>query len=116
MKKLLLLWLFSGSLDCFCQDTIKLINGGYLIKKNLYTIEKDSAVIIDPAIRRFVSIPQSDTIRATLIVYYDNGPAILHTKPGFVVRQLNGSELYLDDKKKVIKAPLEVLTYKLKKP
>lgn len=58
-----------------------------------------------------VSHRTSDTLRCTLIVYYDNGPAILHTKPGFVVR----GEIFLDDRKKVIKAPWEVLTYKIKK-
>lgn len=54
-----------------------------------------------------------DTLRATLIVYYDRGPAILHTKPGFVV--IGKDTVYLDDKKKVIKAPWEVLTYKIKR-
>lgn len=80
MKKLLLLFFFSGSLDSFSQDTVN------------------------------HRIP--DTLRCTLIVYYDNGPAILHTKPGFVV--IGKSEIFLDDKKRVMKAPWEVLTYKLK--
>lgn len=58
---------------------------------------------------------KADTLRATLIVYYDKGPAILHTKPGFVIQQNWKDEIYLDDKKQVIKAPLEVLTYKLRR-
>jgi len=101
MKKLLLLWLFSGSLDCFCQTT----------SASKYPI----IATTDSVIRLMPMRTNPDTLRATLIVYYDNGPAILHTKPGFVVRWWTGEELYLDDKKKVIKAPLEVLTYKLKK-
>lgn len=89
MKKLLLLWLFSCSLDCFCQDVVH----------SIYTPPDD----------------KPDTVRVTLIVYYDSGPAILHTKPGFVVKQYGKDDIYMDDKKKVIKAPLEVFSYKLKK-
>lgn len=56
----------------------------------------------------------ADTLRATLIVYYDGPSSILHTKNGFVVRQAYKDLIYLDDRKRVIKKPVEVLTYKLK--
>lgn len=91
MKKLLLFFIFSGSLDCFCQTT--------------GTIRP---LFIEPDL-----IP--DTLRATLIVYYDSGPAILHTKQGYVVRRWGEDEVYLDEKRRVVKSPLEVFSYKLKK-
>jgi hypothetical protein len=57
-----------------------------------------------------------DTTRATLFVYYGgNTSSILHTKPGFVVRQVGKEEIYLDDRKTIIKTPLEVFSYKIKK-
>ncbi len=55
-----------------------------------------------------------DTLRATLIVYLSGGTlSILHTKPGFVVRQWAKDNVYLDDKKKVIKAPVVVYDYRV---
>jgi len=104
MKKLLLLLLAHISWDssAFSQAS----------KDTLYLWPDGKFSVLNPG-----DPIKSDTIRATLIVYYDgNGPAILHTKPGFVVQACYGVVTYLDDKKKIIKAPLEVLTYKLKKP
>jgi hypothetical protein len=113
MKRLLLLWLFSGSLDGFSQaDTgkIDLKAQGWKV-----TSASDGPHLLSSrTVTWLTPVATTDTLRATLIVYYDSGPAILHTKPGFVVRQFAKEEIYLDDKKKVIKAPLEVLTYKLK--
>jgi hypothetical protein len=98
MKKLLLLWIFSGSIDCFSQT------------EKLYLWPDGKLSVLNPG----AGLPLlPDTLRATLIVYYDNGPAILHTKSGFVVRR-SRDEVYLDDKMKVIKAPWEVYGYKLK--
>lgn len=106
MKHLILIFLFSGSLDSFSQQ----LPGE--LPKSEYTLE------VKPATGYLVEcckmITKPDTLRATLIVYFDRGPAILHTKPGFVVRQFGKDEVYLDDRKRVIKG-LEVLTYKLKK-
>lgn len=87
------LFLFSGSLDSFSQVEIKTLPG-------IHVIHSDT--------------PAPDTSRATLIVYYDRGPAIVHTKPGFVVRQFDKDDVYLDDRKRVIKG-LEVWGYKIKK-
>lgn len=101
MKHLLLFIFFSGSLDTFSQVPKHLI----VINTDTFEIGK---VVFNDVIRR------PDTLRATLIVYYDRGPAILHTKPGFVVWR-DDEIVYLDDKKKLIKAPWEVLTYKIKK-
>lgn len=98
MKKLILIWLFSGSLDTFSQTD------------RLYLWPDGTLSVLNPG----EDPHRPDTLRATLIVYYDRGPAILHTKPGFVV--WGDSEIvYLDDKKKVIKEPWEVWTYKIKK-
>lgn len=169
-RKLFLLWIFSGSLDSFCQErySITLLNKDpwYHTKEYRAVDGPDStqrifSVIINGKTATITHIPkdlfrdidtvnifgriftflpenipytdtipstlwsslnatiiedriQPDTLRATLIVYYDKGPAILHTKPGFVVRRFMEIIGYLDDRKKVIKAPLEVLTYKLK--
>lgn len=112
MKHLLLFFLFSGSLDGFSQvpDTTQPLRQfgtkGWSIK-----LPDSSIKVLTMA--DFYPKPKPDTLRCTLIVYYDNGPAILHTKPGFVVR--GEREIYLDDRKRVIKAPWEVLTYKIKK-
>ena len=92
MKHLLLFFLFSDSLNGFSQS----------VPMEYFRPKGPDTLVVKP-----------DTLRCTLIVYYDNGPAILHTKPGFVVR--GEREVYLDDKKKVIKAPWEVLTYKIKR-
>lgn len=95
MKHLLLFFLFSGSLDGFSQDT------GYFLKAGkLIFVDSISTT--------------TDTIRCTLIVYYDSGPAILHTKPGFMVRRFMEIVGYLDDKKRVIKAPWIVYDYRKK--
>lgn len=98
MKHLLLVFLFSGSLDGFSQDTL------YLWPDGKYSILNPGSPLSTP-----------DTLRATLIIYYDRGPAILHTKPGFVVLRGGKEDVYLDDRKKEIKAPLEVWSYKIKK-
>ncbi len=100
MKKLLLLWLFSCSLDGFSQvNTDKL----YLWPDGKYSV-------LDPG-----ATYKIDTIRATLIVYHDGEASIVHTKAGFVVTQYGKDEIYLDDRQRVIKYPLEVLTYKLRR-
>lgn len=116
MKRLLLFILFSGSLDSFSQmpDTIQPL-------RQFDTTRWDSPLTspsIDYGLVQIGSVKwnqpiKPDTLRATLIVYYDRGPAILHTKPGFVVR--GEREVYLDDRKRVIKSPLEVFSYMLKK-
>lgn len=130
MKHLLLFFLFSGSLDGFSQvsDSTQPLRqfdaskfGSPVMRTN--EVKNIDRLVLGKLVRTDTMGIKPDTLRATLIVYYDRGPAILHTKPGFVVRALRtaiGSERYynetfLDDKKKVIKAPWEVLTYKIKK-
>jgi len=96
MKKLLLLWLFSGSFDCFCQN--------------------NPAPLIDLKAQGWIIDKTPDTIRVTLIVYQDKGSMnILHTKPGFVIRQYGKEDIFLDKNKVIIKSPLEVFSYKIKK-
>jgi hypothetical protein len=110
MKKLLLLWIFSGSLDGFSQvDSVK-IHDQWL---KGYTITPGDGLVAGKLIWNDPQKP--DTIRATLIVYHDGEASIVHTKAGFVVFQYDKDEVYLDDKQRVIKYPLEVLTYKLKR-
>lgn len=115
MKKLLLHLLFSASLNSFSQapDTTQPLNQFSIIKFG-DTIQSGSMIgTIDT--KTWALHYKFDTLRATLIVYYDSGPAILHTKPGFVVTKGWSIDGYLDDKKRVIKAPWEVLTYRIKK-
>jgi hypothetical protein len=75
MKKLFLIWIFSGSLDSFSQvpDTC---------------------------------LPLREHSWSRTKVY---------RKPGFVVRQEYKDNVYLDDRKRMIKGSLVVYGYKLKK-
>jgi hypothetical protein len=94
MKHTLTILLLATSFTGFSQDTLmQAPDGNYFIKKYH---------------------PKPDTLRATLIVYFDNGRSILHTMPGFVVRQEFKDNIYLDDRKRVVKKPVEVFSYKLK--
>lgn len=111
MKHLLLLFLFSGSLSSFSQDTLK--QGSHVMRTN--EVKDYDRYVIGEVVPATRGVVKPDTLRCTLIVYYDSGPAILHTKPGFVVRQWNMDDVYLDDRKKIIKAPWEVYGYKIKK-
>lgn len=98
IKHLILFWLFSSSLDGFTQQSEAVYPAGPSYISWRY-VSRDTVFIT------------SDTIRCTLIVYYDRGPAILHTKPGFVVIQAGKKDIYLDDKKRLIKPPLKVDHY-----
>lgn len=90
--------MFSGSLDAFTQQPEVVYPAGpsYISWRHVH---RDTVLIT------------SDTIRCTLIVYYDRGPATLHTKPGFVVIQAGKKDIYLDYKKRLIKPPLKVDHY-----
>lgn len=56
-----------------------------------------------------------DTLRATLLVTYNGANmSIAHTKPGYVVRIDGHDKEFLDDRKKRIKAPVEVWNYKIR--
>lgn len=111
MKHLLLFFLFSGSLDGFNQ-----VNADSLLKRcntliarcNKMVAEMDEYEMKNLDIK---GVTNRDTLRCTLFVYYDRGPSIVHTKPGFVVKQSGKDDIYLDDRKRVIKAPLKVLTF-----
>ena len=113
MKHLLLFFLFSGSLDGFSQlpDTVQRQFDISKFGSPITSSSKGAQTIQVGTVEWRLPI-KPDTLRCTLIVYYDRGPAFLHTKPGYVVR--GEHEVFLDDKKKIIKAPWEVLTYKLK--
>jgi hypothetical protein len=119
MKHLLLVFLFSGSLEGFSQTTDTTLQlsqfdtskwGSPVTNGSL-----SSKQVRSGSVEWRLPVSKPDTIRATLIVYYDRGPAILHTKPGFVVMRFDKDDVYLDDKRRVVKAPFEVLTYKLKR-
>jgi len=113
MKKLILLIFFSGSLDSFSQ--VYCDTAGLELKYLKATRVSDGPMFINSGTviwLKPIAIP--DTLRATLIVYHDSDNSIVHTMPGFVVREFVKDDVYLDDRKRLIKAPMEVLTYKLK--
>lgn len=119
MKHLLLVFLFSGSLDGFSQtvDTTQLLRqlNTTMWGCPITSGSVGSKQLQSGSVERQLPVSKPDTLRATLIVYYDRGPAILHTKPGFVVLRGGKEDVYLDDRKRVVKAPLEVFSYKLKR-
>lgn len=116
MKKILFFLLFSASLTTFSQapDTTQPLNQFDIIKWGYPITDSVKVGTVDIKTWTFHE-NKADTVRATLIVYYDSGPAILHTKPGYVLFKGWSIDGYLDDKKRVIKAPWEVWSYKIKK-
>ena len=106
MKKLLLIWIFSGSLDGMCQDV-------HPINRVIEPIDKGFART--PVYWPDTLVTKQDTLRATLLVTYNGANmSIAHTKPGYVVRIGSHDKEFLDDRKKQIKAPVEVWKYKIK--
>lgn len=84
LKKLFLLWLFSGSLDSFSQDTVK--------------------HRIDLKAQGWVVDKKTDTLRAIcLVTLFQNG--IAHARMGFVVIEQGKRPVYLDCNKKALKLP-----------
>lgn len=91
MKKLLLIWIFSGSLDSFSQEA-----------KTLEYPTKP--IIIDRYNFVPVAPPTPDTLRAILLVTLrENGPAV--ARMGFVVISEGKRPVYLDCQKKALKLP-----------
>jgi hypothetical protein len=84
MKKLLLFWIFSGSLDSFSQDTLlQAPDGTHFIKHYQ---------------------PKTDTLRAIILVTtYPNGVA--HSRMGYVVIADGRKPVYLTCDKKALKLP-----------
>ncbi len=88
MKKLLLLWLFSGSLHGFSQvlNAIATRDGNYAYNK-------------------------SDTIRAKLHVSSNKQRRLCYTLDGFVVFVMDENPVYLDDKLLPLKSNIIVWQY-----
>lgn len=114
MKKLFLIWLFSGSLDSFSQDT-----------KTLEYPPKpiDGRMIYLHSIGQPCSCSQCeaknkpDTIRAILLVtlgYRQQG--IAHARMGFVVISDGKRPVYLDCQKKALKLPMVGWNYQVIDP
>lgn len=82
MKKLLLLFLFSGSLDGFSQD----------IKKPCsHNLQNCKCMIVDVS---------PDTLRAELLVTYTTARwSVAHCRPGYIVRKDGKVIRFLTDKK-----------------
>jgi hypothetical protein len=96
MKRLLLLFLFSGSLDGFSQESKTLEYPPKPVETLLY---KRTDFRIDTV----YPLP-SDTLRAiVLVTMFPNGTA--HSRVGFVVIEAGCKPVYLDCNKKALKLP-----------
>jgi hypothetical protein len=92
MKHLLLIILFSGSLDSFSQDKTEKL---YLWPDGKYSV-LDPGPALPP--------PTPDTLRAIILVTLSpNG--IAHSRMGFVVISEGKRPVYLDCRKKALKLP-----------
>lgn len=105
MKKLLLLFLFSGSLDGFSQ-----VNADSLLKKvdDLIARCKKMGAEMDEYEKNNLGdiggVVKPDTLRAiVLVTLFQNGPA--HARMGYVVIQDGRKPVYLDCNKKALKLP-----------
>ena len=70
MKKLFLIWLFSGSLDSMCQTLPEPSKSETALE-----VKTDAGFLYNPQkehMQRYMSF-QPDTLRATLLVTYDRG-------------------------------------------
>lgn len=104
MKKLLLLFFFSGSLDSFSQvkiDTVH-IGGLKLIFRNDTLYNQIAPVEVRDALNQ--GSPKPDTLRAIILVTLTpNG--IAHARMGFVVIAEGKEVKYLDCRKNALKLP-----------
>lgn len=104
LKRLLLLFLFSGSLDSFSQT-----DSGFKIETTdgVFHMTSDGR-IIRPA-------PKPDTLRAIcLVTLFPNG--IAHARMGYVVIAEGKEVAYLDCRKNALKLPQVGWGYKLIDP
>jgi len=105
MKKLLLLWIFSGSLDSLSQVP-DLLKSEYTLEVKPVTGE---AIPIDRG------VVKPDTLRAiVLVTLFPNG--IAHSRMGFVVLQNGRKPVYLSCDKKPLKLPQVGWGYELVEP
>lgn len=105
LKRLILLFLFSGSLDSFSQDKIDTVYFGRtgLIFRN------------DTLINQFVTPATPDTLRAIcLVTLFPNG--IAHARMGYVVIAEGKEVVYLDCRKNALKLPQVGWGYRVVNP
>lgn len=108
-KKLLLFWLFSGSLDSFSQvnsDTLLNKVDALIARCKKMCAEMDAYEKNNPWLTGEAINPQKpDTLRAILLVTLrENGPAV--ARMGFVVISEGKRPVYLDCRKKALKLPM----------
>lgn len=98
LKRLLLIWIFSGSLDSFSQVAPEPL---YLWPDGKLSVLNQNLHVIKP-----------DTLRAELLVTLSpNG--IAHSRMGYVVIAEGKEVLYLDCRKKALKMPQVGWGYKI---
>lgn len=106
LKRLLLLWIFSGSLDSFSQDLTNMPT----YKPQILRQKHDSTI-------RLVEQPPSapDTLRAIcLVTLFPNG--IAHARMGYVVICEGKEVQYLDCRKNALKLPQVGWGYRVVNP
>jgi hypothetical protein len=93
MKKLFLIWIFSGSLDGIAQPTHKIFRGNNGAPDTLRLDIKMQSNI--------------DTLRSTLLIT-SKTPAFCHSIDGFCIQQNGWCTGHLDSRRRVIKLPVKV--------
>lgn len=101
MKKILLLWLFSGSLDCFCQNGV----GGDV--KWSGTLKMSTGIIVYSDSDRILT-PKPDTISAMIQVSANRPMRVTYGIPGYVVLMLGADPAYLNRNKQPLDSELIV--------
>lgn len=107
LRKLLLLWFFSGSLDSFSQsvDTTQPLRQFDVSKwGGAVTSASQGDKIITGTVEWRLPVSTPDTLRAIcLVTLFPNG--IAHSRMGFVVIEQGKRPVYLDCNKKALKLP-----------
>jgi hypothetical protein len=94
MKRLLLIWIFSGSLDSFCQDK----------PEKLYLWPDGTLSVLNPG---KPLPPITDTIRSVLLVT-GKPPAFTHAVYGYCIKRNGACVGHLDSRGRLFKLPVRV--------
>jgi hypothetical protein len=109
MKKIFILWLFSGSLDCFCQD-LKIWPPDTKFHQD--TIVWPSAKPVTDIVQ-WSDPPKPDTVLADLLITRCR-MCMAHNYEGFIVFDGWKVAAYLDKKRRPFKTSLRVWAVKMK--
>lgn len=119
LKRLFLIWIFSGSLDSFSQDTTKLdlskLGPAVTTTGTPYSIAYMHDFGQPCRCSQCLAKMKPDTLRAIcLVTLFPNG--IAHARMGFVVIEQGKEVRYLDCRKRALKLPQVGWGYRLINP